>query len=103
METHSQFHFNRTKSASRIAWKNEAEHRFYMCGLLALTPIIAAWCIHVMVSSVVKGYTTEFIAAFLLVLSVKCSVTSTQPGGSGLAIGSAGTCFILISLMRISV
>jgi len=103
VETHSGFHFNHTKTATRVAWEKEAEHRFYMCGLLALTPIIAAWCIHILVSSVVMGYTTEFITAFLLVLAVKSGITSDQQGSSVLAVGSAGTCFIIICLMRMVV
>jgi len=103
VETHSGFHFNHTKTASRVAWESEAQHRLYMCGILALTPLIAAWCIQVMVWSVVRGYATEFIAAFLLVLSVKNGVTSDHLGGSALAIGSAGTCFILICLMRTTI
>jgi hypothetical protein len=99
-ETHAGFHFNHTKSASKMAWENEAGHRFYMLVILALTPIVAAWCIHIMVWSVVKGYATEFIAAFLLVLSVKSGITTEQPSGSVFAVASAGCCFILIFLMR---
>lgn len=100
METHAGFSFNHTKTASKVAWEDEAAHRFYMLGLLALTPIVAAWCIHIMVWSVVRGYATEFIAAFLLVLSVKSGVTSDQPNGSMFAIASAGCCFVLIFLLR---
>lgn len=105
-ETISGFDFNRSATALRAAssaWENEVAHQAYLFVLLALTPIVAAWCIHIMVWSVVRGYVTEFISAFLLVLSVKSSVFG-EPGHSGgttiLAVASAGTCFILIFLMR---
>jgi hypothetical protein len=103
-ETLSEFDFNRSAAvihAASSAWENEAGHRAYLVGLFALTPVIAAWCIHIMVWSVVMGYVTEFISAFLLVLSVKSSVFGEHSGGPTiLAVASAGTCFILIFLMR---
>lgn len=103
-ETLSEFDFNRSAAvihAASSAWENEAGHRAYLVGLFALTPVIAAWCIHIMVWSVVMGYVTEFISAFLLVLSVKGCVFGEHSGGPTiLAVASAGTCFILIFLMR---
>ena len=100
VETPSDFHFNGTVHGIRARWENQAAHRFYMWGLLALTPVIAAWCIHILVWCVVSGYVTEFISAFLLVLSVKMSVVDSEPGGSVVSVASAGTCFVLIFLMR---
>jgi hypothetical protein len=110
-ETQSEFYWNGSagpgwaeNSTGRLmpaaGWEYEMAHRFYLFGLLALTPVIAAWCIHIMVWSVVSGYVTEFLVAFLLVLSVKSSVFGEQSGSSIFAIASAGTGFILISLMR---
>ena len=103
-ETLSEFDFNRSALAmyaASSAWKIEMAHAVYLYGALALTPVVAAWCILIMVWSVVKGYATEFIASFLLVLSVKSSVFGEHSGGTSIfAVASAGTCFILIFLMR---
>ena len=110
-ETQAEFLFNRSAPAGFTpsghllnstsgGWEAEVTHGFYLFGLLALTPVIAAWCIHIMVWSVVCGYVTEFMASFLLVLSVKSSVFSQPSGGSMFAIACSGTCFVLIFLMR---
>ena len=113
-ETTSAFDFNHTAShftspvpevesllgAFPRRWENEAAHQFYLWVLLALTPVVAAWCIHSMVWSVVSGYVTEFITSFLLVLSVKSSVFSEQSTGSIFAVASAGICFILVFFLR---
>ena len=105
-ETQSEFDFNRSthtghNTTSTLKERElEAASRFFLLVLLALTPLIAVYCILVMVWSVLHGYVTEFITVFLLVLSVKSSIVGDQSGGSAFAIASAGTCFILIFLMR---
>lgn len=100
-ETQSEFDFNRSAPVQpREHWEAQTTNGFLTLCLLVLAPVIAAWCIHIMVWSVVRGYVTEFIAAFLLVLSVKSSAFGEHSGSSILSVGSAGTCFILIFLMR---
>jgi hypothetical protein len=102
-ETHSDFDFNRSAGNATLTLKErelEAASRFFLLVLLALTPIVAVYCVVVMVWSVLHGYVTEFIIAFLLVLSVKSSIVAETSGGSGLAIASAGTSFILIFLLH---
>lgn len=81
-------------------WEGVVAHHLYLFSILALAPVVAAWCIHVLVKSVVRGHATEFLAAFLLVLSVKSSVSSEHPETSIVAIASSGVCFTLIFLMR---
>jgi hypothetical protein len=102
-ETASQFYFNHTPKGSRARWVHEEVNQLRVWALLAFTPVIAALCIHILVWSVVRGYVTEFISAFLLVLSVKISIMDNGHVCSVIAIASAGTCYILIVLLRQSV
>ena len=114
IETASDFDFNHNSSyhispipemdalpnAMPKQWENEVTHQFYLCFLLALTPVVAAWCIYGMVWSVVSGYVTEFIVSFVLVLSVKSSVFSEKPSDSVFAVASSGICFVFIFFVR---
>ena len=113
-ETTSEFDFTHNSSYSTPAalevepllnaiprqWESEAAHQFYLWVLLALTPVVAAWCIHSMVWSVVSGYVTEFLTSFMLVLSVKSGIFSEQSSCSVFAVASTGTCFILVFFVR---
>jgi len=102
-ETPSAFDFNHSampRHSAEDAWAKKATDHAFVLLIFALTPLVAAWCIYIMVWSVVSGFVTEYISAFLLVLSVKNSIFAEHSMTTTLAVASAGTCFVLIFLMR---
>ncbi len=68
--------------------------------LLFLSPFTALWLIRVLIIAVLTGHTTEFITAFLLVVSARHSVIYNFSAWSVVATAGAGTAFILLLLVR---
>jgi hypothetical protein len=68
--------------------------------LLFLSPFTALWLIRVLILAVLTGHTTEFITAFLLVVSTRHGMTHDFSVWSLAAAGGAGTAFILLLLVR---
>ena len=68
--------------------------------LLFISPFTALWLIRVLILAVLTGHTTEFITAFLLVISARYGVTHDFSVWSLAAAGGAGTAFILLLLVR---
>ena len=68
--------------------------------LLFLSPFTALWLIRVLILAVLTGHTTEFITAFLLVVSTRHGATHDFSVWSLAAAGGAGTAFILLLLVR---
>jgi hypothetical protein len=68
--------------------------------LLFLSPFAALWLLRVLIIAVLTGHTTEFITAFLLVVSTKHGVTHNFSAWSTSAAGAAGVAFILLLMVR---
>jgi hypothetical protein len=64
-------------------------------------PFIACAAIINLATCVLEGFVTEFIASFLLTLSVKLIATHRHPPWAAvLALGAAGVCFVVLVLLR---
>ena len=68
--------------------------------LLFISPFAALWVIRVLIVAVLTGHTTEFITAFLLVVTAKQSVLYDFSTWSVLATSGAATAFILLLMVR---
>jgi hypothetical protein len=68
--------------------------------VLLATPAIAYYTLVILANSVVSGYVTEFISAFMLVLTTKYAIAVGSTTASGFALACAGTCFVFIVLLR---
>jgi hypothetical protein len=92
--------------ASNLDGKNSAfPHMIYHGNglgylLLFLSPFTALWLIRVLILAVLTGHTTEFITAFLLVVSMRHGATHDFSVWSLAAAGGVGTAFILLLLVR---
>jgi hypothetical protein len=64
-------------------------------------PFLACAAIVNLATCVLQGFVTEFIASFLLTLSVKLIATHAHPHWAAvLALGAAGGCFVVLVLLR---
>jgi hypothetical protein len=68
--------------------------------LLFLSPFAALWLIRVLIIAVLTGHTTEFITAFLLIVSARHSAIYSFSVWSVVATAGAGTAFILLLMVR---
>lgn len=68
--------------------------------LLFLSPFATLALVRVLIASVLSGHTTEFITAFLLVVTTRYGVTHHFDLWAGGSMGAAGVAFVLILLVR---
>jgi hypothetical protein len=68
--------------------------------VILATPLIAEQAIITLTTCVMQGFVTEFISSFVLALTVKFALTREHTAASGLALGAAGVCFVMLILLR---
>ena len=67
---------------------------------LVFSPLLAVWCIRMLIHSVLYRYVTEFLTAFLLVLSTRYCITHEFGSWSIITMLFSGFSFIIILLVR---
>jgi len=67
---------------------------------LLATPFLSYFAILTLTDCVVQGYVTEFIASFMLALTVKYALVSTSTVVSSFSLAGAGACFVFLVLLR---
>ena len=68
--------------------------------LLFLSPFAALWLLRVLIIAVLTGHTTEFITAFLLVVSTKHGATHDFSAWSAAAAAASGVAFVLLLMVQ---
>ena len=101
---HTNYQETTAKFASSYNSKNNNNDSAYLTllqhTLMFISPIVAFGLIRVLVIAIITRHATEFIAAFILVTSVRFSMTNTTGVWSILALSGAGFAFVFLLFYR---
>ena len=67
---------------------------------MVFAPLAALWCVRMLIHSVIFGYVTEFLTAFVLVLSGRYCITQEYGSWSLITMGFSALSFIIVLLVR---
>lgn len=95
-ETSARFSEERPITLSVQYFKFSTDSNALRYTLLFLSPFIAFWIIHILITSIHTGHVTEFIASFILVNSTRYAITHQVSSLSMLSMSGAGLAFAML-------
>jgi hypothetical protein len=100
IETSATFTLEHPITLSVQYFKFSTDNNVARYTLLFLSPFIAFWAIHVLITSIHTGHSAEFITAFILVNSTRYGITHPASLWSALSISGAGIAFSVLLVGR---